>query len=257
MSRRPSQTAVANASAAGVTDGRRVRQRRSTFDDLIYGCPVAYPGRLPAGPLDDVHEPERRADRLLVHRARRSTSPRPATRSSRRSRSGRASSARPNGYAAESGTSMASPHLAGARRAGAVARASPTRTTTACCPTTSRRTCARPPDTASLARQDRPALPEVVRLRRRQRPERRSLTNPPAAHPTTPRSPPTTQPRRPRTRPRTSPSSRTTAIPTATPRGDRGRCRVSRDRGSAPERDCEVLAGAQLQRPRRVPVHDR
>ena len=41
------ETAVANASMRRPHDGGRVRQRDRRFDDIISGCPVAYPGAYP------------------------------------------------------------------------------------------------------------------------------------------------------------------------------------------------------------------
>ena len=159
-------TAVHNASMAGVTivaaAGNVV-----TLNDLIYGCPVAYPAAYPEAIAVTYTGHERRPDRLLVHRDRRSTSPHLATRSSRPFRSAPARSARRTATPPKAGPRWRHPTSPAPSR-WSCRRASPTPTTTACCPTTSRRTSARRPH-GVLACQDRPALPEVVRLRDRQR----------------------------------------------------------------------------------------
>ena len=105
------ETAVANASAAGLLMVA-ASGNASTLNDILYGCPVAYPGAYPqvlsttftnpsdaitgfscTGPEVDVAAP---GDGII------STVP-----------VGSCQFCSPNGYAAESGTSMASPHVAG------------------------------------------------------------------------------------------------------------------------------------------------
>ena len=104
-------TAVANAAAQGLlmvaASGNTV-----TITGDLQRLPGRLPGALPAGPLDDVHEPGRRADRLLLHRPEVDfASPGDGIFST--VPVGTCLLCSPNGYSAQSGTSMASPHLAG------------------------------------------------------------------------------------------------------------------------------------------------
>ena len=175
------QAAIAAAYDAGVTlvaaSGNAV-----TLNDLIYGCPVAYPaaydqviavsftntadkltGYSCTGPQVDLAAP---GDQIV------STVP-----------VGTCMFCSPNGYRFESGTSMASPHVAGRRRADALQRHRRRERQRA-----ARRRRQGPPVRDGrhrvLARDDRPEVPELVRLRhRRCRPTRWSTPRRPAAGP--------------------------------------------------------------------------